>query len=320
MVCTLPQVNFLIAQGKGILFLDEITCARPAMQGAGLAVVYERFIGGSRLPGRIRVVTAANPPEMAAGGWNLAPPMANRLLHINVGVPSVERWQKWLLASESPALIPLDAGEREIQANWNKEWARTCGIASAFVKANRSMGSHQHVLFDLPPEGHVARGRAWTSPRSWEAGLRCLTTGHILQEAEVGQDLFACAVGQGLGVSFAAYMESLDLPDPEQILHNGFEPDKRRMDIAFAAYSSAISFALSEQKVEERERLVVLAWKLLHRPVLTAGMPDVALGAAASLMHAGYATKKGGAIGEAAEPVIYRFGKAGLALYAVRIP
>src|ERR1700735_2037473 len=79
-VCDLPQIQGLIAAKKGILFLDELTTARPAVQGAGLGVVYNRRVAGKRLPGGVRVIAAANPPEEAAGGWNLAPPMANRFL------------------------------------------------------------------------------------------------------------------------------------------------------------------------------------------------------------------------------------------------
>ena len=36
-----------------------------------------------RLPAGVRVVAAANPPDEAADGWELAAPLANRLVHLD---------------------------------------------------------------------------------------------------------------------------------------------------------------------------------------------------------------------------------------------
>jgi MoxR-like ATPase len=43
---TLPQIQECLAAKRRILFLDELTTARPAVQGAGLGVVYTRKVGG----------------------------------------------------------------------------------------------------------------------------------------------------------------------------------------------------------------------------------------------------------------------------------
>lgn len=61
----------LHAAGHGILFLDEITTAPPAVQAALLRVVLERVVGDLELPADVAVVAAANPPEQAADGWDL---------------------------------------------------------------------------------------------------------------------------------------------------------------------------------------------------------------------------------------------------------
>src|SRR5471032_1159459 len=72
----------LVEAGHGLLFLDELTTAPPAVQAAMLRVVLERVVGDIKLPAAVRVVAAANPPEQAADGWELAPPLANRLVHL----------------------------------------------------------------------------------------------------------------------------------------------------------------------------------------------------------------------------------------------
>ncbi|MFC6894595.1 AAA family ATPase [Nonomuraea dietziae] len=79
----------LARAGRGILFLDELTTAPPAVQAAMLRVVLERTVGDLALPGEVRIVAAANPPEQAADGWELSAPLANRLIHLDWRVSAV---------------------------------------------------------------------------------------------------------------------------------------------------------------------------------------------------------------------------------------
>ena len=62
----------LAEAGHGLLFLDELSTAPPAVQAALLRVVLERVVGDLTLPDAVAVVAAANPPEQAADGWDLA--------------------------------------------------------------------------------------------------------------------------------------------------------------------------------------------------------------------------------------------------------
>ena len=72
----------LAEAGHGVLFLDELSTAPPAVQAALLRVVLERAVGDLTLPDAVAVVAAANPPEQAADGWDLSAPLANRLCHL----------------------------------------------------------------------------------------------------------------------------------------------------------------------------------------------------------------------------------------------
>src|SRR3954451_8667870 len=69
--------------GEGVAFFDEISTAPPAVQAALLRVVLERTVGDLALPDGVAVVAAANPPEQAADGWDLAAPLANRFCHLD---------------------------------------------------------------------------------------------------------------------------------------------------------------------------------------------------------------------------------------------
>src|SRR5947208_1446930 len=81
----------LHAAQAGYLFLDELSTAAPAVQAAMLGVALERRVGDLLLPREVQVVAAANPPERAADGWDLTPPLANRFLHIAY-TPAVDGW------------------------------------------------------------------------------------------------------------------------------------------------------------------------------------------------------------------------------------
>lgn len=114
-VCILPAVRRLMLQKKGVLFLDELSCARPATQGAGLSTVQERAVGDTQLPGSIRVFAAANPPEQSAGGWRLAPPMENRLVHFKVECPTPRDWGIYMLRGKTVQIKNLTVGESRIR-------------------------------------------------------------------------------------------------------------------------------------------------------------------------------------------------------------
>lgn len=57
---------------------DEISTAPPAVQAALLRVVLERVVGDLELPDGVAVIAAANPPEQAAGGWDLSATISRR--------------------------------------------------------------------------------------------------------------------------------------------------------------------------------------------------------------------------------------------------
>ena len=75
----------LAEAGNGVLFLDEISTAPPAVQAALLRVVLERVVGDLALPDELAIVAAANPPDQAADGWDLSAPLANRFV-ISIGM------------------------------------------------------------------------------------------------------------------------------------------------------------------------------------------------------------------------------------------
>lgn len=163
----------LVRAGRGLLFLDELSTAPPAVQAALLRLVLERRIGALRLPPGVRIVAAANPRSSAADGWELSPPLANRFVHLQ-WTHDHDVVVRGLGGTWPRATLPRLDAERLPQA---VDLARraVCGFLSA-----------RPTLVHRLPSGETRRGGAWPSPRSWEMALRLIA--------------FATAAGSGRDV------------------------------------------------------------------------------------------------------------------------
>ena len=69
--------------GDGLLFLDELSSAPRLCRPRCSAWSWSGASGACALPDGVRIVAAANPAGSAADGWQLAPPLANRFVHLD---------------------------------------------------------------------------------------------------------------------------------------------------------------------------------------------------------------------------------------------
>jgi len=259
----------LAREGKGILFLDEISTAPPAVQAALLRVVLDRVVGDLALPPGVAVVAAANPPEQAAGGWDLSPPLANRFCHLTWTLDS-QAWIDGMIRGwPSPTVSPL-------AENWEAGIPSARSLVAAFIR------HRPHLLLQLPQSEEQA-GKAWPSPRSWDMAARLLAASNAAQAGDdVAASLVAGCVGEGAALEFLAWLRNLDLPDPEELLR---EPDKfkvpERGDQAFAVLTAVVSAAVGNLT---RDRWLA-AWTVLARAA-DQGAKDIAAAAAKALAQA----------------------------------
>lgn len=218
----------LVASGKGILFLDEISTAAPAVQAALLRVVLDRVVGDLPLPAGVAIVAAMNPPEQAAGGWELSPPLANRFCRIAWPSPSVADWADGMLQGFPEPRIPrLPSGWRE--ANIRQARAYMAGF-----------NQHKGTALYRYPKTEAEAGLPWPSPRTWDMAATlyaaCLSVG-------VGKDiqlpLVGGCIGEGMALELCNWIETLDLPDVEEMLAN---PERykvpERGDVAYTFLAS----------------------------------------------------------------------------------
>lgn len=257
----------LVRSGRGLLFLDELSTAPPAVQAALLRLVLERRIGTLRLPPGVRIVAAANPRSSAADGWELSPPLANRFVHLpwqhdhEVVVRGLGgTWPRAVLPELDPARLPE---------------------AVAFARrAVCELLAARPTLVHRLPGNDAQRGGAWPSPRSWEMTVRLIAFATAAGASrEVLALLVRGTVGDGPGLELMAAMDRMDLPDPEALLADpaaAVLPE--RGDLRQATLEGVVD---AVRRRPDRARWDA-AWALLARAV-ESGAPDVAVVPATAL-------------------------------------
>lgn len=306
----LGPANDLMRQGSGILFWDEVSCAPPSVQSTLMSVFLNRRIGDDVLPGEVRLVAAANPADQAASGYDLVAPAANRLLHLPFPAPTTKKWTDWFLGVNDQ-LPPLKHAEVEVMNKWGEVSAKTKGLFSGFMWKRGA-----ELLNKLPADGDPQRGLAWPSSRTWEAAYRVYTTSKIIGKRlncdpeDAAMWLVAGCVGDAAATEFFAWAKMADLPDPQEMLINGWEPDAHRLDRTFAALSSMGEFVKTLKGQNGKDKLLVNAWKILNKSC-DMGMADISHSPAKSLVDSGFGSLASREIAEASRPVIARLFKSG---------
>jgi hypothetical protein len=123
--------EFLPTSGQGILFLDEINMAPPAMQGIAQQLILDRQVGSYRVPEGWFIWAAGNRKSDRAAVFEMPSALANRFIHLDL-VPDFDSFKAWGLRA--------GLGEQVL----------------AFLAFRPSL---MHLIDPLRP--------AWPSPRSW---------------------------------------------------------------------------------------------------------------------------------------------------------
>ncbi|MFJ4426351.1 AAA family ATPase [Streptomyces bobili] len=257
----------LVRAGRGLLFLDELSTAPPAVQAALLRLVLERRIGALQLPPGVRIVAAANPRSSAADGWELSPPLANRFVHLQ-WTHDHDVVVRGLGGTWPRATLPrLDPGKVREAVDFARR--AVCGLLSA-----------RPTLVHRLPSGEARRGGAWPSPRSWDMTLTLIAFATAAGSSrEVLSLLVRGAVGDGPGLELLAGLDRMDLPDPEAVLADPMGVDlPERGDLRQAVLDGAVD---AVRKRPDKSRWDA-AWTLLVRAVET-GAPDLVVVPATTL-------------------------------------
>jgi len=157
--------------GQGILFLDELNLAPPLVQASAYQLILDRRLGSYKLPEGWIVIAAGNKLEDRARTFEMAGPLCNRFVHLELAVPTIEEWTTW---------------------------ATTHKVDSRIISFLNFKPSYLFRFDDKIQE------KSFPTPRSW--GRYCSALINSLPDSEFNQTLVASAVGEGIAVEFTAFL------------------------------------------------------------------------------------------------------------------
>lgn len=193
----------------GILFLDEITSALPAVSAAAYQLILDRSLGDYTIPDGWVIFAAGNRHGDRGVTYSMPTPLANRFTHYGFDV-NLDDWVLWAHQHQ------LD--DRII----------------AFVRFR------PELLFDFDPALDPV---AFPTPRSWEFAHHALNKfdGH----SEVLAEALQACVGNAAGIELSAFIDNLEnLPDVMAILDGQDVGVPESIDLQYALASSLVGQAV----------------------------------------------------------------------------
>jgi len=205
-------------QSKGILFLDEINTAPPAVQASAYQLILDRRVGEYELPEGWSIVAAGNRENDRGVVYKMPPPLANRFVHFEMEV-DFEDWKKW-------------AYSRSIEA-----------AIIAFLAYDKSM------LFTFDP---LSNEKSFATPRSWEYVDNIVKSGI---DRDLILDSISGAVGREVAVGYLSFKKVMrELPDLLSILEGTLtkleEDDPRVLMALSIGLVNAVKEAQNDEAVD----------------------------------------------------------------------
>ncbi len=211
---------FLPKSGEGILFLDELNSAPPAVQSSAYQLILDRRVGEYKLPDGWAIVAAGNRDGDRGVTYRMPAPLANRFVHFEMEV-SVEDWRDWAYKTQLDTRI----------------------IAYISYK-------NEHLFtFDAKSDA-----KSFATPRSWEY------VGNILKskmpESLLLQSISG-AVGSEVAVGFLSFAKVMNrLPNIENIFARNALEYSEDVDVLYALSSGLVSAFLKSPSDERLENLL----------------------------------------------------------------
>lgn len=293
---------------NAVVFFDEINTCSPATQAALLRVVLDRVVGNFRLPLTVRILAAQNGVDEAAGGYDLAMPLANRFgTLVDWGGPGIEDWSAWLVGASMAESADGKKGDPEAEqvrvlSEWPVEYATATGVVSAFIRGKPSL------LHAQPQAASPQASLPWPSRRTWVMATRALAASRIHGLSEGESDRYVGSfVGQAAMVELRSFITNLDLPDPADLLdgHVSFKHNKIRLDRTMAVLAACTGTVLPKEAARRGDRMTAL-WKIIREVMKDA--PDVVWPTVKLVCSRGAGLVSGGAsINRDADAVLTRF-------------
>jgi hypothetical protein len=205
----------------GILFLDEITSAPPAVSAAAYQLILDRRLGEYEVPDHWAIFAAGNRQGDRGVTYSMPAPLANRFSHFEVET-HLDDWVAWAYAAR------ID--ERVI----------------GFLRFR------PELLFDFDPAHNPV---AFPSPRSWEFAHRALQK--FQDEPQLLQGTLQACVGPAAGIELTAFVNSIDqMPDLDAICRGEPVPVPSEIDLQYAVAAALVGKAIRAREHGEQQEVI----------------------------------------------------------------
>lgn len=215
---------------KSFVLLDEANQCRPAVQAAA----QERWFNNT--PPNAMVAAIANPTEMATDGFDLSPPVINRLCILD-WEHNHEAYRHGLRTGEFPEPdIPV------LPPNWRDYCQKWHVMLDEFASAHPEYFDANQTF----PRTEKQKSKPWPSPRSWyRLAINLGAAESVGATREVAQKIASGFVGEVYAKEFFIWLDTHTLPSPEEILN---DPGCLDMPDRFDARMSIIKGVLAHTK------------------------------------------------------------------------
>jgi hypothetical protein len=205
---------------RGILFLDEITSAPPAVTAAAYQLILDRRLGEYALPAGWAVFAAGNRYGDRGVTYVMPAPLANRFTHYEIE-PHLDDWVQWAhAAGVDPRVI-------------------------AFLRFRPDL------LFDFDPARNPV---AFPSPRSWEYAHRALRK--FDADSELLLDALQGCVGVAAGIELKAFLDHMgELPDIDAIAAGDSQDMPAGLDLQYGVAAALVRRAIEERRGGDSPRV-----------------------------------------------------------------
>ena len=210
---------------KGILFFDEINLAPPSIQASCYQLILDRQLGEYKLPDGWVIISAGNRIEDKANVFELPTPLANRFLHLELKIPSVEEWTDW----------GID--------NRNQMDSRVIAFLNFKPSALHSYDSKN-------------RDKSIATPRTWEFCSKLIDD--VTDEKELSI-YSSSAVGEGVSVEFCAFNKLQRKIDVKDLIKNPHKVKEiKEIDLKYSVLSTITEYYKKNKKVDVLKSVVMI--------------------------------------------------------------
>ncbi|RLA68236.1 MAG: MoxR family ATPase [Epsilonproteobacteria bacterium] len=206
---------------KGILFLDEINTAPPAVQASAYQLILDRKVGEYELPEGWSIIAAGNRENDRGIVYKMSAPLANRFVHFEMEV-DFEDWKIWAYG------VKLDMS------------------IVAYLAYDKSM------LFTFDA---TSNEKSFATPRSWEY-VDNIVKSEI--DTTLMLDSIAGAIGREAAVGYLSFKKVMNsLPDLQSILEGKpVDFESKDTKVLMALTIGLVNMLLSNPSQEEIDNVL----------------------------------------------------------------